>query len=403
MNEPDLVQGSWSAEDSTDLAWADSAEAAAAKSLSLQLKLDLGTPQVDDFAPYLTPDADLEDEISLLRSRVQKQVDRIQNLEKALDQSLISLEELRIQLVDQQFLENQLAATEDIANVQQRAITQLKQQLTQQQQALDIQQAQTQEQAQSFQELLNVMEQLAEGQQAQLSQLKGKILVDRLPSTLADPSTMVESSAAQLAALTQQLSDRQQTITQLETELERSHDELQQQAAVIENLQKQPAFPTAVAHDHTLDQELFTAHCKIQDLETQASKQATTQAILQHTCQELEQARDRYQTRATELELQTADMQEQILQQAQQSAEYETAVQHWKDRYVTSQDYLKRLKNLVEQSHLQPSQELTELLAAIQVSMEIPEPESSPTTINRTSKMDIPDFLARRHRYRVRS
>ncbi|MDX2231080.1 MAG: hypothetical protein NW220_15690 [Leptolyngbyaceae cyanobacterium bins.349] len=458
MSEPGSVHGSWSIEDSQRLEWADPVDSAATKSLARQLKLDLGTPMTkadhhssDASDPDETSDLSLSDydsaydsasfpaaetaewvddhtiwppvdpsEVENLRSLVQKQVDRIHNLEQALDQSLTSLEELRVQLVDQQFLENQLAATEEIANIQQCAITQLKQQLSQQQQALAAQQAQTQEQATSFQNLLDVMEGLAEGQQTRLAQLKLRIhndpsdrdsnssplasqsSVGLTPFAISPDKESQQTTAAteQITELKRQLRDRQRVIEQLETELARAHEELQDQQALITTLQ--PTAPSAPPRDTSLDQELFAAHCKIQDLETQISKQITTQAILQHTCEELEQARDRYQTRATELESQFADMQEQILKQAQQASEYETAVQHWKDRYVKSQDYLKRMKDLVEQSTLPPTPDLLELIMAIQTMMDIPDPESVPTGTPRTTKMDIPEFLARRHRYRVR-
>lgn len=279
-----------------------------------------------------------DSELLELRSLVTHQNERICNLERALDQSLVSLEELRFQLVEQQFLENQLAATEDIANVQQRAITQLKQQITQQKQALEAQQNQ-----------------------------------------------------------------KDQTIDhQLEAELCRAHTAPQEQQALTAMLQQaltaQPIDGVSVA-----DQELFAAHCKIQDLETQISRHHTTHVILQHTCHELEQARDRYHARTGELEQQTAEMQEQILKQAQQASEYEAAVQHWKDRCLKSQDYLRRLTTLIEKTNLNLGGELAELLITIQAMIAIPESESSIALVSRDTKMDLPDFLARRHRYRVRS
>jgi chromosome segregation ATPase len=52
-------------------------------------------------------------------------------LQQALDQALGSLEELRTQVQDKQWIETQLAHTEQYANVQQQAIAQLKQQLSQ--------------------------------------------------------------------------------------------------------------------------------------------------------------------------------------------------------------------------------------------------------------------------------
>lgn len=404
--------------------WTNSFESLAANQRVTQLQLDLEilSPPPDSH-PQPLPRSSRKpaeairrlnhaSEVDSLQFLLQKQTERIQDLEKALDQSLVSLEELRVQLVDQQLLEHQLAATEEIANIQQRAITQLRQQLVHQQQPLDAEQAQPLTAIETHQRLLKVIEELAAGQQSRLVQLQAQFQDDRVLSGLNVPPHAVaqsftdapdsEASSSKVAGLTRQISNLQHVIEQLESELDRTHRELQDQQARIDQFQQSSS--SIYAHpDSPLEQEVFVAHCKIQDLETQISKQITTQAILQHTCQELEQARDRYQVRATELELQTAEMQEQILQQAQQASEYETAVQHWKDRYEKSQTYLKRLKELVEQSSLQPSNELADLIAAVQVMLDIPDPTTAIDLPNRAAKMDIPDFLARRHRYRVRS
>ena len=61
------------------------------------------------------------------------QRERIEQLEQALEQSLASISELKLQLKDQHLLETQLAATEEIANIQQQAINELQRQLMQQQ------------------------------------------------------------------------------------------------------------------------------------------------------------------------------------------------------------------------------------------------------------------------------
>lgn len=60
-----------------------------------------------------------------------KLVQRICLLQQALDQALDSLEEMRSQIQDQQWIETQLANTEKYANIQQRGIAQLKQNLAQ--------------------------------------------------------------------------------------------------------------------------------------------------------------------------------------------------------------------------------------------------------------------------------
>lgn len=83
-------------------------------------------------------------------------LERIGQLEQALEQSLTSLNELKQKLKDQHLIETQLAATEEIANLQQKAITQLKQQLAQQQLALDIQIATDQMQTQALEQKTTV-------------------------------------------------------------------------------------------------------------------------------------------------------------------------------------------------------------------------------------------------------
>ena len=379
----------------------------------------------------------IRDELQGWRSLIHEQVERIHDLEQALDQSVSSVADLRLQLVNQQFLEAQLASTEEIANIQQQAITQLKQRLAQQQLALEAYENQTEGETQSFQDLLISLEDLAEGQQTNLKRLWLRIHSDRaetqaqqtyldwltelqakpldqqslevfshsLDVDLADPTISPEQLQSTLLELGQHLTNRQAAIEQLEMELHRAHIALQEQQTMIDTLQ-QTHTTRHLASDTPLDKELFTAQCKVQELEIQLSKQTTTQAMLQHFCQELEHTRDRHQARITELEQQTADMQEQILKQAQQASEYETAIQHWKDRYHNSHDYLNRLKELIEQVLPNSSAELSEILAIIQTATadatEIEGDHSNPGSL-KGSKMDIPDFLLRRHRYRVRS
>lgn len=383
------------------------------------------------------PDQDSsKDELSALRSLIYQQVERIHDLEQALDQSVSSGADLRLQLIDQQFLEVQLASTEEIANIQQHAITQLKQRLSQQQLALKAYENQTEGETQSFQELLISLEDLAEGQQTNLKRLWLRIHSDRAETQAhqtyldwltklqpasdqphlesfsesfhvdrADPTISPEQLQPTLLELGQHLTKRQAAIEQLEMELHRAHIALQEQQAMIDTLQ-QTHTTKPIASDSPLDHELFTADCKIQELEIQLSKQTTTQAMLQHFCQELEQTRDRHQTRIAELEHQTTDMQEQILKQAQQASEYETAIQHWKDRHHNSHEYLSRLKELIEQVLPNSSAELSEILIILQTatadSTEIEGDRFDPA-FPKGSEMDIPDFLLRRHRYRVRS
>lgn len=64
-----------------------------------------------------------------LMSPERNHIERMNQLEQALEQSLASLNELRQKLTDQQLLETQLVATEEIANLQQQAINELQRQL----------------------------------------------------------------------------------------------------------------------------------------------------------------------------------------------------------------------------------------------------------------------------------
>jgi myosin heavy subunit len=419
VTEPSIIRGSCLVDPTSSKSWVDSERAG--KISSEQLWLDLGdvlsprdrpssarsrSTSAADSVQAQKHEAIIEDLVQA-QALIQEQVERIQNLEQALDQSLAYAAEMRLQLIHQQFLENQLASTEEIANIQQQAITHLKKQLVQQQEGLESQKQELQTQSYTFQELLTT---LTDFSQELTSPFDSSAAA---PPNSGDVSETAPTASGQaitfLQTVRQVLGDRNAAIHQLETELHRVHTALQEQQALINTLQQ------ASAQNRPLDKEFFSAHSKIQELETQLSKAITTQTILQHTYQETEQIRDRQQTRILELEHHAADMQEQILQQAQQASEYETAIQHWKDRYYYSRDYLMRFKELVEQfsqvdcaqTFSALSSELATLLAEIEPltapqggseTSAIPTPLPTP----RTSKMDLPDFLARRSRYRVR-
>jgi chromosome segregation ATPase len=75
--------------------------------------------------PELNAD-DLMADLTASVALIQHQTERIAQLERALDQTLLQVEEARSQLVRQDWIEHQLAATEEFANVQQQAIHHLK-------------------------------------------------------------------------------------------------------------------------------------------------------------------------------------------------------------------------------------------------------------------------------------
>jgi chromosome segregation ATPase len=398
----------------------------------------------------------LRAELRQARSLSHQQIERIRHLEQALDQSLTSLREMQLQVVDQHLLEAQLASTEDISNVQQQAIARLKLQLAQQQQALDAQLTETQARDRSLQTLLNTMEALTQAQQQELTQLQAQIAHDRVDvqayqqrleaqlenlqadlnaqqeRTLAletqslDARTLaahltarLEQAQAQVSELSQILSDRQVALKQLEAELQQAHRTLQEQQALLDSLQ-QSRLSNASTHGAVLAAtgtpgtaasaiapDLAAAHAKIAALEARAAKQTTTQAMLRHACQELEEERDRQQTRIAEVESQTTDMQEQILRQAQQASEYETAIQHWKDRCFSNQSDVLKLKAFLEHVLPNPPAELSDLLAALLAAADETTEPSSParlsnTAFNREPKVDLPDFLLRRRNHKTR-
>jgi len=376
-------------------------------------------------------------ELMQAQSLAHSQLERIRQLEQALDQSLASLYELRLQVIDQQHLEHQLAATEEIANIQQQAIVRLKLQLAEQQalaerltaaQAQDRdlptqlvlpetltqkQQAESQPtgdrtEAQRYQadleQQLAVLQATLKEQQQRISELESQYLSTRILAGSLE--VRLDHAQTRIQELAQNLDDRQTVIEQLEAELRQSHTALQEQQVLVHHLE-QTHTPNQPPPSFLNRRDGTATHAKIEALESQIAKHLTTQAMLQHACQELETERDRQQARIVGLENQTADMQEQILRQAQQASEYETAVQHWKDRYLTNQQQLLHLKDQLEQLAPNLPAELVEMLAMLQsMTAETTEPVSpallaSPQS-SREAKIDLPEFLMRRRTYKAR-
>ena len=397
----------------------------------------------------------LRTELRQARSLSHEQSERIRHLEQALDQSLTSLGEMQLQVVNQHLLEAQLASTEEISNIQQQAIGRLKLQLGQQQQALTAQLNDTQARDRALQTLLNTMAALTQEQQQALEQLQAQLACDRAdiqtyqqrleeqlerlqvnrtaqqeqtlalepPSpdarTLAEPlATRLEQAQAHVNTLSQILSDRQIALRHLDAELQQAYLALQEQQALLERLQQsrlpRPAATVTIAPATAVSElgapaiaaELVAAQAKIVALEAQAAKQTTAQAMLRHACQELEEERDRQQARMTELESQTTDMQEQILRQAQQASEYETAIQHWKDRCFSSQSDVLKLKTSLEHALPNPPADVSDVLAALLAAADETEPSSpallKTTSFNREPRVDLPDFLLRRRNHKTR-
>lgn len=251
---------------------------------------DLHSPLTPELtSPELTiPELNAEDLMADLTASValiQHQTERLAQLERALDQTLLQVEEARSQLVRQEWIEHQLAATEEFANVQQQAIHHLKGRLD-----------------------------------------EDDSLPEPIPTvpvtSIATPSERLEvryvQAQQQIQALSQKL--REESIQPPEME---------------------------VVDEEELEEAWWQS--QLLSLETEISKHFQTQAFLQQACAELEQERDHNQVRILELEHQTNEMQEQILRQAQQTSEYETAIQHWKDRFYQSQNQMLTVRELFDQ------------------------------------------------------
>lgn len=423
MSEPDLT-GSFSAErgQSAPLE-ATSLNGAALFNLQSSQGSGVGTNgtrlQGTWQQSYQSVLAELEQSQTLAQNRLE----RIYQLEQALDQSLASVRELKLQILDQRLLEAQLASTEEIANIQQQAIVQLKHQLTQQQQVLEIQIQETQARDQAFQDLLTATESLTEIQQAELERLRNQIAHDwaegqthqnRLEKQLGNLQTdftqqqqriveletqvlsartfaaslevQLTEARSQIQALSEDVDARQAALTRVETELKQAYAALEEQQGLITRLHHHPpATPDSTLDSITVNRELAIAQSQMEDLA-------------------------RYQLRAGELEQQNADMQEQILKQAQQASEYEAAVQHWKDRCLVSQHHASRLQELLTPMLHKLAVENPDGIAVGEVEClltELVKTLQSPTTASsaivpsiqpKTTKIDLPDFLARRRR-----
>lgn len=353
-----------------------------------------------------------------LQQRLRNQTERIQNLEQALDQSIANLNELRSQIADQQFLEHQLASTEEIANVQQQAIHQLKLQFAEKQTALEQEIQSFAERERQYQALLEAAERSVQRQQHELEQLGAQLSdrsesqqrqIEALQVALAQQSgSELEVARSQITSLETQLGDAQKQIMRLYRELSDRHTAINELEARLEGdfapETSSSSYPQGTASSYPLGiapppASEVSLPPRIEELEAQIAKQMANQALLQQACQELEADRELSQARIADLEQQSAEMQEQILSQAQQASEYEAAVQHWKDRFYNAQEKVTRLKEVLDQIPDLPP-EVTELFAALQT-MEAG--RTFKTEPSNPDKIDLPDFLTRRRIYRNRT
>jgi chromosome segregation ATPase len=318
--------------------------------------------------------------------------DRIYHLEQALDQALLCIAELKTQVHDQQVLEAQLANTEEFAYVQQQAIARLKLQIAEQGQALEIQSLEIQQRDQAVEELLVSVEIITQTQQREIERVRLKLMEDqreaghqrsRMGLQIQDLQVHLESRQHRVGELEAETLAARTLTASLQVQLESARQQVRELSA------KSPAIAA-------LRQDFARAQGQVEELEGQIAQQTLHQARWQQNHQVMEEERDRLQTRVNSLEQQTAEMQEQVLHQAQHAIEQETAVQYWKDRCQTSQDEMAKLKERLQQV------EDPALRGAIAKLLEDKPPEQAePLSIPaiplpRLLPADLPEFLARR-------
>ncbi len=286
------------------------------------------------FDPALLPEQ-LLDDLTHSMELIQHQADRIAQLERALDQTLIQVQDVRSQLVRQEWIEEQLAATEEFANVQQQAILHLKGRIA--------------------------------GRSDELEVPDLKHNAPGKPEPIATPSARLEVRYVQA----------------------------QQQIQALSQKLREESIQTAVLPEMT-DAEREEAWWREQlaSLETELAKHLQTQAFLQQACSEMEQDREQDQRRILELENQSAEMQEQILRQAQQASEYEAAIQHWKDRFYQLQNQMLSILELYDQL----SEPIPDAIAAHLAQLPQPTPSEQMQSLRRAlpRRSDLPEFLQRR-------
>jgi chromosome segregation ATPase len=354
---------------------------------------------------------------------------RIQQMEQALDQCQVYINELKLQLADQQFLEEVLAKTEEASHIQQQAINSLRQQLGQQE-GLEQQVAELNQSKSEIQAALTAMAAQSQTDQAQLQEIKTQLAQQQAEAETTRGSLEqkivalqtrldtkeTESQALQISALQRtdqvarlktqmtqleaDVSDRQHQINTLESRVQRTKEVIAAQQDIISALQQNQGTDSSKNKViQSMSKTLLNAQNKMESLEAEFSSQRLLHAQLQHYSQELEGKTGEYQKRASQLEKQVAEMQEQILHQAQQSSEYEAAIQHWKDRCLTAEQSVLQLKTVMEQ--LLTDRNLTDLLSADSIVDAAAIKAADSDQLEKGIKFDLPAFLYLRRNSKV--
>ncbi len=123
--------------------------------------------------------------------------------------------------------------------------------------------------------------------------------------------------------------------------------------------------------------------------EPQLANHLSIQTTLQQFIKSLESDYASSQKRAKDLEREVTELQEQILKQVGQAAEYEAAIQHWKEKCVIHQNHAIQLSSALERLLDGKDSYKAEYAEYIEV------PENEPQNLPDNSKVDLPAFVVR--------
>jgi chromosome segregation ATPase len=344
---------------------------------------------------------------------------RIRQLEQALYQCQLYIDELKQKLIDQEFLEGQLATTEAFSHIQKQAIETFKLQASEQQ-AVQAELEIAEQQIQSLKAEKAKVFALAEQKETEFSSLQLQVLqeqaeMDRIKDKKAQVTAQLDALQGSLVQETQQRIIAQKTADRLRSE-QRNRDvamqslesRLHQAEEMLSHRENMiAALKDRNQPDSQKDQfiqgisaTLLKAQRQITELQNELSNQSILQAQLQHTAHELEQDTKVAQTRSDQLEQQVNDLQEQVLRQAQQASEYETAVQHWKTRCTEAEEWTSQVSQLWEELKAESpvvslSPDLIKTLTALSKWFQGSKGNASPLDVQVTPK----EFFGRRSQW----
>ncbi len=324
-------------------------------------------------------------------------LDRINHLEAALEDALLTIDELNNQLNEQQLLEEELVATEQVATIQKQALSHLKEQLAGHQQALEEQLNYSHAKDKSVQELLLNLETLTHTLHGELEKMRVQMLQNRtaiqngqkqLEKQLANKDVEIENQQQRVVELQAQilsvrglvaglelqlveqeqhievlynrLGDRVNIIKQLEGQIKQTQEALEGQSHVQNALLETQDI---VKEQNTTISSLYQ---KIESLENHLTRQTKIQGRLQQACQELTQQCNDYQARNAEIEKNKKSVEKQLQKQNEAIKSDENQGEYWQKRYDQANTEIAELKAIMERLEREHSTEIAQFKANVE-------------------------------------